>query len=97
MLPLLWPGIVASSIVAFALTTTQYAIPEVVGGGRMPFAANAIQSAFFNQGNINLGSALAMLMLVIVLIVVAIAGATGRTRVRHPDRAGDSSQVEASS
>lgn len=89
ILPLMRPGLVAAGIVAFALATTQYAIPDMLGGGRMPFAANAIQSVFFSQGNINLGSAFAVLMLIIVLVAVAAAGVLSKTRVRHADRAGD--------
>lgn len=85
--PLLRPGLIAAGIVAFALATTQYAIPDMLGGGRLPFAANAIQTAFFAQGNINLGAALAMLMLVVVFCIVGIASSFSKTKVRHPDHA----------
>jgi putative spermidine/putrescine transport system permease protein len=95
-LPMLRPGMIAAGIVSFSLATTQYAIPEVIGGGRLPFAANAIQSAFFSQGNINLGSALAVLMLVVVLAFVGVVGARAKTPVRHPDLAGDAVEQEDS-
>jgi putative spermidine/putrescine transport system permease protein len=82
-LPLMRPGIVGAAIVAFALTMTQYAVPDILGGGRLPFAANAIQSTFFSQGNIYLGSALAVIVLVMVLIVVGSAAGLGRTKIRR--------------
>jgi putative spermidine/putrescine transport system permease protein len=84
VLPLIRPGLAAATVVVFALTMTEYAIPDIVGGGTLPFAANAIQSAFFMQGNIVLGSALACLLLVgVVAVVVLILAAGGRRRVQR--------------
>jgi putative spermidine/putrescine transport system permease protein len=97
VMPLLRPGMAAAAVVAFALTTTQYAIPEMIGGGHLPFAANAIQSAFFSQGNINLGSAQAILMLIIVIVFVGIVGSASATKVRHPDKAGDAAESKEES
>jgi putative spermidine/putrescine transport system permease protein len=77
------PGLVACGAVAFALTMTQYAIPDILGGGRKPFAANAIQASFFSQGNIYLGSALAVVVLAIVLVVVLPMAALTGTKVRR--------------
>ncbi|MCB8883375.1 ABC transporter permease subunit [Acidisoma cellulosilytica] len=71
-LPLMAPGLVSAGIVAFALTMTQYAIPDILGGGLLPFAANTIQNVFFTEGNIYLGSALAVVTLAVVLLTAMV-------------------------
>lgn len=71
-LPLLRPGLVASAAVVFALTMAQFAIPDVLGAGVTPFAANVIEQIFFARGNSHMGGAAAMVMLIIVVVVVGL-------------------------
>jgi putative spermidine/putrescine transport system permease protein len=83
VLPLLRPGVVSVAVVVFSLTMTEYAIPDILGGGVRPFAANTIQSAFFMQGNVYLGSALAVLLLVLVIVIDLLILVLGRPRTRR--------------
>ena len=56
----------------FTLTLTDYALPDILGGGTNDFVANAIYDAFFQISDAGLGSALA------VMLVVARLDAGGR-------------------
>jgi putative spermidine/putrescine transport system permease protein len=88
VVPLLRPGIVAVAVVVFSLTMTEYAIPDILGGGVRPFAANAIQGAFFMQGNVYLGSALAVVLLVLVVVIDLLVLLVFRSRARRPESVG---------
>jgi putative spermidine/putrescine transport system permease protein len=81
--PLLRPGLVAVAVVVFSLTMTEYAIPDILGGGVRPFTANTIQSAFFMQGNVYLGSALAVVLLAMVIVIDLLILMLGRPRTRR--------------
>jgi putative spermidine/putrescine transport system permease protein len=88
VIPLLKPALTAAAIVVFALTMTEYAIPDILGAGLLPFAGNAIQSAFFGQGDVVLGSALAVVLLVVVLVGVLLILGVGSIRVRRRESEG---------
>jgi putative spermidine/putrescine transport system permease protein len=93
VIPLLRPALTAAAVVVFALTMTEYAIPDIVGAGLLPFAANAIQNTFFTEGDIVLGSALAVLLLVLVMAGVVVILGVGSIRGRRG--AGDVSELAA--
>jgi len=78
VIPLARPGIVAAAAVSFTLSMTEFAIPQVLGLGRLPFVANAISNIYFLQNNIYLGSAFAMVLVVVVTIVVVLLVRVGR-------------------
>lgn len=80
VLPMVRPGLVSAGVVVFALTMTEFAIPDIVGAGVQPFVANVIQSVFFVQGNLFLGSALAVLLLLGVSLAIVSVLAVGRGR-----------------
>lgn len=72
VLPLSRPGLVASGVVVFTLTLTDYAMPEVLGGGKLDFIANAVYDGFFQISDAGLGSALAMVLVVLGSLLVAV-------------------------
>jgi putative spermidine/putrescine transport system permease protein len=80
VIPLARPGLVAAAAVVFTLSMTEYAIPGVLGLGRLPFVANAIQSIFFLGNNIYLGSAFSMVLVVVVTVLVILLVRVGRAR-----------------
>lgn len=79
VLPLARPGLIAAGVVVFTLTLTDFAIPNILGGGTNDFAANAIYDAFFRISDAGLGAALALVLTfigsTIVGVILAIAGA----------------------
>lgn len=73
ILPMATPGLVGAGIVVFTITFTDYAMPEILGGGTNDFAANAVYDAFFQISDPGLGSALALILVLLGSTVVALA------------------------
>ena len=57
----------------FTLTLTDFAMPEILGGGSTDFFANAIYDAFFQLSDAGLGSALGMILVVVGSLAVTLA------------------------
>ena len=72
VLPLARPGLVGAAAVSFTLTMTSLAIPSLLGNGQYDFTGNAIQTVYFNRGDIYLASAMGVLVLIITLVCVAL-------------------------
>jgi len=90
LLPLARPGLVGASVVVFTLTLTDFAMPEILGGGTQDFFASAIYDAFFQISNAGLGAALALILTAIGSLVVAVifvAAGTGTLGFRRAERA----------
>jgi putative spermidine/putrescine transport system permease protein len=66
VVPLARPGLASAAIIVWVLSMTEFAMPAVLGLGRVPFAANELDTLFFFQNNPYTGSALALSLLVIV-------------------------------
>ena len=71
VIPMAKPGLVGATVVVFTLTITDFAMPEILGGGTIDFIANAIYDGFFQIANAGLGSALAVVLVVIGTTLVA--------------------------
>jgi putative spermidine/putrescine transport system permease protein len=72
VLPLAKPGLVAAAVVVFTLTLTDYAMPEILGGGTLDFIANAVYDGFFQISDAGLGSALAIVLVLMGSALVAV-------------------------
>jgi putative spermidine/putrescine transport system permease protein len=59
------PGLVGAGVVVFTITLTDYALPDILGGGTNDFVANAIYDAFFQISDAGLGSALAVILVLV--------------------------------
>lgn len=85
VIPMARPGLIGAAVVVFTLTLTDFAIPEILGGGGQDFFASAIYDAFFQISNAGLGAALGLTLTavgsLIVAAVFALAG-TGTLGVR---------------
>jgi len=85
VIPMARPGLIGASVVVFTLTLTDFAMPEILGGGTSDFIASAIYDSFFQISNPGLGAALSMLLVTLGSLIVAtvflIAG-TGTLGVR---------------
>jgi putative spermidine/putrescine transport system permease protein len=86
-LPMAKPGLVAASVVVFTLTVTDYAMPEILGGGTTDFIANAIYDFFFQLSDAGLGSALSVILValgsLLVAAIFAVLGAGTLSFVRE--------------
>lgn len=78
VLPLAKPGLIAAIIVTFALAMKSYAIPDLLGGGNVDFAANFIFQKVFGTLNYPLAAVLSLVLIgissTIVLVVFKIYG-----------------------
>lgn len=78
VIPMAMPGLIGSSVVVFTLTLTDFAMPEILGGGTTDFIANSIYDGFFQISNPGLGAALAMILVTLgsafVTVIFAVAG-----------------------
>ncbi len=72
VIPMAKPGLVGASVVVFTLTITDFAMPEILGGGTIDFIANAIYDGFFQIANAGLGSALAIVLVLLASTLVAL-------------------------
>jgi putative spermidine/putrescine transport system permease protein len=73
VLPLARPGLVAAGVVVFTLTLTDFAMPEIMGGGTNDFIASAVYDAFFQLGDPGLGAAIAVMMTAVGSLAVGLA------------------------
>src|SRR5919106_4255005 len=72
LLPLPKPGWIAAGVVVFTLTMTDFAMPEIMGGGGNDFIANAIYDGFFQLSDAGFGSALAIVLSALGTLAVAV-------------------------
>ena len=72
VLPLARPGLVAAAVVVFTLTLTDFAMPEIMGGGGNDFIASAVYDAFFQLGDAGLGGALGVALTLVGSLVVGV-------------------------
>jgi len=70
ILPLIKPGVLGAFIVSFTIAVTEYAAPDLLGGGVNRFVANFIYNIMFNSVNYPYAAAMSTLLTLIVSIVV---------------------------
>lgn len=72
MLPLSMPGILAGTILVFALSVSSYVVPALMGGWQVFVLPIHIYQQIAQTGNWQLGAALAVVLFVTSLAVVAV-------------------------
>ncbi|TCO74053.1 ABC transporter permease [Rhodovulum euryhalinum] len=85
VIPMAKPGLIGASVVVFTLTLTDFAMPEILGGGTSDFIASAIYDSFFQISNPGLGAALSMVLVTLGSLIVAgvfLVAGTGTLGVR---------------
>ncbi len=73
LLPLARPGLIAAGVVVFTLSVTEFAMPEIMGGGANDFIANTVYDAFFQLSDPGMGAALGILLTLFASAIVAVA------------------------
>ncbi|OZI23151.1 ABC transporter permease [Bordetella genomosp. 9] len=73
IVPQVMPGILSGSIMVFALASSSFATPAIIGGRRLKNVATAAYDEFLNTLNWPLGAALAVVLLVATVVVLLSA------------------------
>ena len=71
-LPLLVPGILAGSLLVFAIAISTFVTPSLMGGARAQVMATLIYASAAQTGNIGLASAAAIVLLAMTLAIVSL-------------------------
>ena len=78
MIPLTMPGI----IMVFVPSLTTFAIPDILGGGKIMLIGNIIEQEFSTSMNWNLGSGLSIALMIFVLISMMFTSKTDAGKER---------------
>jgi putative spermidine/putrescine transport system permease protein len=70
IVPLAMPGILAGSVIVFALAASAFATPAIIGGRRLKVIATAAYDEFLNTLNWPLGASLAVLLLLANVVLL---------------------------
>ncbi len=82
VVPLAMPGVLAGSLLVFAMTISAFVIPRLVGGLTLRLTALLIDQEMRTTYNYAIGSTLASVLLLLVAVVVVMASVVGgRSRV----------------
>jgi ABC-type spermidine/putrescine transport system permease subunit I len=73
LLPLIRPGIVASTAIVFAISIGFYVTPVLLGGAQTPFIATVIGDDIFTYFNYPRAAATSVILLVIAMSVLGLA------------------------
>jgi len=73
IVPLAMPGILAGSVMVFALAASAFATPAIIGGRRLKVIATAAYDEFLNTLNWPLGASLAVLLLLANIVLLYLA------------------------
>ena len=68
MIPLTRPGIISGITMVFVPSLTAFAIPDILGGGKVMLIGNIIEQEFSTSMNWHLGSGLSIALMIFVLI-----------------------------
>ena len=81
-LPQVLPGIVSGGLIVFALSSSAFATPTLLGGRTTKVVATAVYDEFLSTFDWPLGAALALVLLVLNLLVTVVIGRTVERRFR---------------
>jgi spermidine/putrescine transport system permease protein len=66
------PGVIAAAMIVFIPTVGDYVTPELMGGGKYPMIANAIEIQMLKLRHQALGASLAVTAMAIVTVVTLV-------------------------
>ncbi len=72
VLPQVVPGLLAGSIIVFALAASAFATPAIIGGRRLKMASTLAYDEFLNTLNWPLGAVIAVVLLAALIIVIVL-------------------------
>ena len=80
--PLTTPGIISGITMVFVPSLTTFAIPDILGGGKIMLIGNIIEQEFSTSMNWNLGSGLSIALMIFVLISMMFTSKTDAGKER---------------
>jgi len=80
-LPLSLPGVVAGTLLVFALSISAYVTPALLGGGQITMFSMLIFQQYNSVLDFHFGGALSVTLLIFTLAIVMLANAIGKPRV----------------
>lgn len=83
VLPQVIPGVLAGSVIVFALAASAFATPAIIGGRRLKVAATLAYDEFLNTLNWPLGAAIAILLLVSLTSIIVSCNRVIERRYRE--------------
>jgi putative spermidine/putrescine transport system permease protein len=81
--PLSLPGVVAASLLIFALTSSAFVAPLVLGGGTVSTLTMLMQQNIFTTLNWPLGAAESLLLVATVMTLIALYRHQLTTSIKH--------------
>ena len=82
MIPLTMPGIISGITMVFVPSLPTFAIPDILGGGKIMLIGNIIEQEFSTSMNWNLGSGLSIALMIFVLISMMFTSKTDAGKER---------------
>ena len=82
MIPLTMPGIISGITMVFVPSLTTFAIPDILGVGKIMLIGNIIEQEFSTSMNWNLGSGLSIALMIFVLISMMFTSKTDAGKER---------------
>ena len=70
MIPLTMPGIISGITMVFVPSLTTFAIPDILGGGKIMLIGNIIEQEFSTSMNWNLGSGLSIALILTGILFI---------------------------
>lgn len=70
--PLSLPGVYAGGSIAFALSTSTFLVPLMLGGPKDQLLANLAYNSIVTVGNMGMGAALSFVLLILIVIVLMV-------------------------
>jgi len=83
VVPQVVPGILAGSLIVFALSASAFATPAIIGGRRLKVVPTTIYDYFLGELNWPMGAALAAALLAIVLVVCVLLNTVVERRYKQ--------------
>jgi putative spermidine/putrescine transport system permease protein len=72
VLPLAKPGLAGATVVVFTISTTLYAVPQILGQGRVNFIANVIYSTVYLVGNRPFAAVMSLALVACTSLLVVV-------------------------
>lgn len=71
-LPLTLPGVLTGCLFVFVPSFGNFAVPEILGGGKTLMVGNLVQTAFLKERDYPFGSTLALALIAVLLVLLVI-------------------------
>jgi len=78
ILPLTLSGVLSGIVMVFVPALTTFAIPDILGGGKVLLIGNVIEQSFMLENNWSSGSGLSFVLMVFVILTMALMNSSNK-------------------